>query len=179
MAFAARDTAKFFPKTGAKSADGQFADEIGYLLSSQPALRPWIASERDQSIMLFAQAVLGDGETVHTGYFEAIRPCEIGAVIFPGATVPVGFSAMTAEIRVTRGVAAEESGMTSDTAISIFAGTRVVLSVDHDDAAATAAASQLWYLATGDKARIKVVSVGSSGEIVATAMYFQMIVRER
>jgi len=178
MSVAARDTSSFFPAGESREHSSSFGADIGFLCASLPDLRTWLAAERDQDVMLMAQADLAYNDaSVHTAYFEARRPMEIGAVIFPGGTVPGGFSALTAEIRVTRGDASEASGMNGDTPVSIYAGTRVVMSVESDTSLADSA--QLWYLDTGDKVRIKVVPTGTSATMAATQLQFQLIVRER
>lgn len=177
MATAARDTSAFFPTNEMQPRDGHFNEEISQLCGDHPALRNWFNAPRDANFPLSALADLAYNDASgHTAYFEANRPCEIGAVIYPGSTVPGTFSALTAEIRVTKD-SSESSGMYGGTPVSIFAGSRVVMSCVHDTTLADSA--QKWYLAAGDKVRIKLVPTGTSGSMASSQLQFQLLLRYR
>lgn len=175
MAVSARSTTGYFPIGAVRASD--FGADIGFLCNNVPAAKAGLVAVPDDIKTLMMSADITGSSASYTHYFTAPYDCEICRVDWPGATVPGGFSALTAEIRVIKDGAAEVSAMYNDAAISIADGAAATLSCETDTALADSA--QLWYLKGGDKVRVKVTPTSSSGTITGMASPFFLYIRRR
>jgi len=178
MALSARDTGKFFSTAILGFLSGLVRTDMRHLLSQLADLMPWMSAPRDHHITLVAQGDLAGAASVHTGYFEATRPMEVGFVKTNFGAVPGTFVALTAEARITPSGVAEVSGMLSDAPVSVLTADVTPITISLEDDSTALDTAQLWYLAKGDKIRMKLVEAGGSGTMVGQAIQFQLVVRE-